>query len=71
MPNIKLNRKQRKWLREYEETTMFEPLHLDELLAGEMTFDEIARRNINWYEAHMRDAYNAISNNVPWSNSQR
>ncbi len=62
-----LTRPQVLWLKQYEDVTGFEPMHLDELRDGSMTFNEVAKSNINWYEAHMHDAYHAISTHVPYT----
>jgi len=57
---------QNEWLRRYEAATSFEPMYLDELRAGTMTFNAAAKMNIDWYEMHMHDAYNAISSDIPY-----
>ena len=68
MHNIKsISKAQNEWLKSYQGTTGFEPMHLDELESGEMSFNECAKNNINWYEDHMHDAYNAISTHVPFN----
>lgn len=60
-----LNGKQRSWMKLYEDETTFEPLHQDELDQGIMTFAEVAKANIRWFESWKDDAYGRISSNVP------
>lgn len=61
-----LSTAQNEWLKSYQSTTGFEPMHLDEIESGEMSFNEAANSNIDWYEAHMHDAFNSISTHVPF-----
>ena len=56
---------QRAWLEQYERETTFEPMHQDELDAGEMTFAQVTRANIDWFEAWADDAHLAIQKNNP------
>jgi hypothetical protein len=66
--NIKrLTPEQNKWLQRYEGCTGIEPMHLDELRDGTMTFNEAAKENIDWFEMHMHDAFHAISYDIPYS----
>lgn len=58
----KVNGKQRRWLLNYEKTTSFEPLYQEELDNGQMTFSEVARANIEWFEDWSKDALGIISN---------
>lgn len=58
---------QNDWLNLYEGSTGFEPLHLEDLESGEMTFDEAAKSNINWYENHSSDAFAQITDHTPYS----
>lgn len=53
------------WLKQYENTSGFEPLYQDELDSGEMTFDQVARGNINWFESWAEDTRLAIQKNNP------
>ncbi len=46
----RINGKQRAWLKKYEDETGFELLYQKELDSGVMTFDEVARYNIDWFE---------------------
>lgn len=45
----------------YEETTGFEPMHQEELDSGAMTFQEVRRSNIDWYDDHATDIYLKVS----------
>ena len=60
-----ITKQQLDWLKLYESTTTFEPLHQDELTNGEMTFADVAKANLNWFEEWMHDAFNVVSTNVP------
>lgn len=60
-----LSKKQNAWLNLYYGSTGFEPMHLESLADGSMKFDEAAKSNIQWYEMHMRDAFHAITDDVP------
>lgn len=52
---------EREWIGKYESETGFEPMHLDELMRNEMTFAEMARINVDWFENWMNDAFLHIS----------
>jgi len=54
----RLNTAQRRALRRYEHISGFEPMHQDELDAGEMDFAEMWRRNLHWLES----MYDEVSN---------
>ncbi|NWD57228.1 hypothetical protein HX878_21090 [Pseudomonas veronii] len=56
---------QRAWLEQYERTTTFEPIHQEELDNGEMTFAQVARANIDWFESWADDTHLAIQKNNP------
>ncbi|HFH3494436.1 hypothetical protein [Pseudomonas aeruginosa] len=56
---------QRAWLEQYERETTFEPMYQDELDSGEMTWAEVARRNIDWFEDWSSDAHLRIQRNNP------
>lgn len=60
-----VNGKQRAWLILYEKSTTFEPMHQDELDSGAMTFNEVARANIEWFEQWSGDAFLEITRDVP------
>ena len=60
-----INGKQRAWLIVYERVTGFEPLHQDELDAGVITFNELVRHNIKWFEEWSTESMAAISTNPP------
>lgn len=62
----RLTDSQNDWLKTYADETGFEPMFLDSLRDGTMTFNEAARRNIDWYEDHAADAFNTISKDVPY-----
>ena len=51
---------QRKWLSDYEAATGFEPMHQDELDSGAMTFEDVARANVQWFEGFYGDAMAGI-----------
>ena len=59
-----MNRAQKKWCKEYEESTFFEPI-MDDFRNGNETFLEAARRNIKWFEDWSCDALRAISHKIP------
>ncbi len=61
MAKSKMNAKQRKWCRMYQETTTFEPL-MDDFEAGEETFREAALKSILWFEHWSGDAIRDITN---------
>lgn len=72
MRNIKrLTKEQNEWLKKYHGATGIEPMNLEELKTGTMSFDEVAKLNIDWYEDHMYEAFSAISRHVPYSESKR
>ncbi|WP_095158326.1 hypothetical protein [Pseudomonas sp. Irchel 3E13] len=56
---------QRAWLQQYENTCGFEPMHQEELDSGEMTFAQVYRANVDWFEAWAADAHLAIQKNTP------
>jgi len=47
---------QRAWLQKYMDSTTFEPMHQEELTNGTMTFQEVAKANLAWFEMWMHDA---------------
>ena len=53
------------WLKNYEAETGFEPLHLEDFIEGEITFRELARRNITWWEDHAAGVLRNISDDIP------
>ncbi len=48
---------QRKWLQNYMNVTTFEPLFQDELSDGTMTFEQVRKKNLGWFEMWSKDAY--------------
>lgn len=56
----RLSAAENKWLNDYYGHTCLEPMHLDELADGSMTFAEAAKKNIQWYEDHTVEALHAI-----------
>jgi len=65
--NIKtITPEQNTWLNSYQGTTCFEPMNLEELAKGEMSFNAVAKLNIDWYEQHMHDAYSSITDKIPY-----
>lgn len=63
----KINGKQRAWLKKYEDETTFEPLYQEELDSGEMTFDEVAKENLKWFEDWAGDVFTRVSSGVPYT----
>ena len=66
---IKINGKQRAWLKKFEDETGFEPDYQEEIDAGTMTFDEVAKYNIDWFENWSGDVHSRVSTNVPYTYS--
>ena len=56
---------QREWLNRYLNETTFEPMWQGELTDGTMTFEQVAKANLDWFETWMHDAYNAVSRDIP------
>ena len=46
----KLTKNQKRMLTSYENISGFEPMHQDEFNNGEMTFEELWKSNIHWFE---------------------
>ncbi len=63
----KINGKQRAWLKMYEDETTFEPLYQEKIDSGEMTFDEVVKENLNWFEDWSSEAFSRVSSNVPYT----
>lgn len=63
--STKATPKQRNWLKQYESKSGFEPMHQDDLDSGDMTFAQVAQRNIDWFEAWAADTFLAIQKNNP------
>jgi len=61
----KVNGKQKAWLKKYEDETTFEPLHQEELDSSVMTFDEVVRANLDWFEDWAREAFSRASSDIP------
>jgi hypothetical protein len=60
-----ITKAQREWLKLYQATTRWEPMHQDELTDGTMSFERVAKINVDWFENWMNDAHLAISSNIP------
>lgn len=60
-PVMRLTVEQNKWLSNYYDHTGFEPMHLDELELGTITFSKAARENIDWYEDHTSEIFLTIT----------
>ncbi len=60
-PIMRLTVEQNKWLSDYYDMTGFEPMHLEEIEMGTMSFDKAARENIDWYEDHSSEAFLTIT----------
>lgn len=58
---------QMQWLQLYQDQTGFEPMHLDELASGVMTFNDAARSNLDWFEGWKNDAWLGITQRVPYT----
>ena len=58
---------QRLWLDHFEGSTMLDPIDLDELMDGSMTFDEVAKANIIWFADFANDAQHQIERDVPYN----
>ncbi|WP_456293317.1 hypothetical protein [Pseudomonas sp. AK106] len=56
---------QRAWLEQYENISGFEPMYQDDLDSGEMTFDQVAQGNIDWFESWSAETHLAIQKNNP------
>ncbi|MDL4860745.1 hypothetical protein NPJ88_000210 [Halomonas elongata] len=56
---------QRAWLEQYECETTFEAMYQDELDSGEMSWAEVARTNIHWFENWSSDVHLRIQKNNP------
>ena len=57
---------QRIWLQSYEDTTMLEPIGLEDLREDPKGFNEIARWNIRHFEDYASETLAAITSGVPW-----
>jgi hypothetical protein len=56
---------QRAWLEQYERETTFEAMYQDELDSGEMSWAQVAKANIDWFEDWSSDAHLRIQKNNP------
>lgn len=54
----RLNPAQRRLLERYEGLTGFEPMHQEDLDAGKVTFPELWRANMHWFENVAADVAN-------------
>lgn len=63
----KINGKQRAWLKSYEDDTGFEPMHQEDLDSGEMTFKEMARSNLRWFENWSQEVHEGLETKFPQS----
>lgn len=61
----KINQAQRAWLEQYEKETGMEPMHQDELDAGEMRWADVVKANVDWFEAWSMDTLGRIQKNNP------
>ncbi len=52
---------QRQWILDYEKHTGFEATELEELMAKQISFEGFAKKNIDWFENWMNDAFLAVS----------
>jgi hypothetical protein len=57
----KLAKVERDWLKGYKDATSFEAMHIDELKAGTMTFEEVVDSNTRWFEQWSSDALLAVT----------
>lgn len=56
-----VNEAERKWLENFEAESGFEPMHQDDLDAGEMSFGEVARANLQWFQTWSRETYLSVA----------
>ena len=52
----RFTKKQREFFKAYEAATTFDAMYMEDVLAGNMTFEEAARRNCDWFEDWASDA---------------
>ena len=52
--------KQRAWLQNYYDQTGFDALYQEDFDARKITFLELVRANIDWYESHSNATMRAI-----------
>ena len=55
---------QRKWCKNYERVTTFEPLMCD-YEAGNQTFLQAARFSVDWFAGWSSDAHLTVGDNIP------
>jgi hypothetical protein len=54
---VKLTKTQKAWIKSYKDLTTFEAMHIDEVKAGEMTFEELVDSNVKWFEDWSTDMH--------------
>jgi hypothetical protein len=57
----RINESERAWLQNFEAETSFEPMHQDELDSGEMTFLEVAKENLRWFQNWSRETLKNVA----------
>jgi len=57
----RINNEQRRWMKYYEDQTGFECLYQEEVDDGEMSFEEMAQANVDWFESWSSDVHLSIS----------
>ena len=53
----RFNKKQKDWLIQYQRSSNYEPMYLDEFRNGALTWDDLMRENLVWLELHFQDMY--------------
>jgi hypothetical protein len=53
----RLTRTQLAWIKSYKDLTTFEAMHIDEVRAGTMTFEELVDSNVKWFEDWSTDMH--------------
>lgn len=56
-PIQRLTVAQNQWLSDYYKRTGFEPMHLEEIEDGTMSFSDAAQHNLQWYEDHTSETF--------------
>jgi len=56
----KMSPAQKKWARNYQTETGFEPMYQEDFDAGKISFERLAQQNIKWFEDWFRERMRAI-----------
>ncbi len=57
----RLTKKQRDFCKAYEAATTFEAMYMEDVIAGNITFEDAARRNCEWFEGWASDALSSAT----------